>query len=98
MSRPAIRESQVSGISIERGDVLVPTSIGDPVNGVLSCPAAPLVAATLRAKGRQVRTADVPCCAGSARGGGAVGYLSTCPAPGGSTAASAAAGAPGHGL
>src|SRR5258708_40275848 len=79
MSRPAIRESQVSGISIERGDVLVPTSIGDPINGVLSCPAAPLLAATLRAKGRQVRTADGPCCADSASDGDAVVYLPTCP-------------------
>ncbi|HEY2641150.1 MAG TPA: hypothetical protein VGI66_14880 [Streptosporangiaceae bacterium] len=98
MSRPAIRESQVSGISIERGDVLVPTSIGDPVNGVLSCPAAPLVAATLRAKGRPVRTADVPCCDDSTTDGDAVVYLSTCPQQDGSTAAIAAAAAPGDGL
>ena len=62
MSRSAVREIQVSGIRVPRGEMLVPTQIGDPVHGMLICHAAPLVAGSLRAKGRQVRLAELPRC------------------------------------
>ncbi len=81
----------MSGTSIQRGEVLVPARVGDPLNGMLSCLAAPLVAASLRAKGRPVRTTDVPCCDDSTADRDAVAYLATCPQYDGSTAAVAAA-------
>jgi 4-hydroxy-3-methylbut-2-enyl diphosphate reductase len=95
MSRSAVREIQVSGIGVSRGQVLVPTQIGDPVHGLLACPAAPLVAASLESRGSQVRLADLP------RGGDAAGepdarlFLATCQQQDGTTAAIAAACAPG---
>ncbi len=98
MSRPAVREIQVSGISIERGEVLVPTHIGDPVIGMLKCHAAPLIAASLRAKGRPVRTADVPRYEDSTGDCDAVLFLSTCPQHDGSMAAMAAAAMPADAL
>ena len=62
MSRSAVREIQVSGITARRGEVVVPSQIGDPVHGMLSCHAAQLVAGSLRAKGREVRFAELPSC------------------------------------
>jgi hypothetical protein len=53
-SRSAVQEIQVSGVSMRRGEVLVPTQIGDPVHGMMICHAAPLVAGSLRAKGGRV--------------------------------------------
>jgi 4-hydroxy-3-methylbut-2-en-1-yl diphosphate reductase len=95
MSRAAVREIQVAGVSVQRGEVLVPTQIGDPVHGMLVCPAAPLVAASLRAKGRQVRLAELPRCADSSGDPDVMLYLVTCQQHDGSTAAIAAATAPG---
>jgi 4-hydroxy-3-methylbut-2-enyl diphosphate reductase len=97
-SRSAIHEIQVSGVSMRRGEVVVPTQIGDPVRGVMVCHAAPLVAGSLRAKGGQVRMAEIP------RGDDASGefdarlFLATCQQQDGSTAAIAAASAPGDAL
>jgi 4-hydroxy-3-methylbut-2-en-1-yl diphosphate reductase len=98
MSRSAVREVQISGTSVQRGEVLVPTLIGDPVHGLLSCAAAPLVVGSLRAKGRAVRLAELPHCEDAAADCDAVLYLETCPQEDGGTAAIAAAVAPGDGL
>jgi len=98
MSRSAVREIQVSGIRVRRGEVVVPTHIGDPVQGMLSCPAAQLVAGSLQAKGREVRFAEMPSCDSSASEVDATLYLATCPQEDGTTAAIAAAVAPGDAL
>jgi 4-hydroxy-3-methylbut-2-en-1-yl diphosphate reductase len=96
MSRADIRELPVASAGMQRGEVVVPTHVGDPVHGQLSCPAAPLVAGSLRARGRPVRIADL--------GGDASAdadarlYLVTCPREQGDTAAVAAAAAPGDAL
>src|SRR5580698_2239673 len=95
MGRSAVREIQVSGISVQRGEVLVPTQIGDPVHGLLACPAAPLVAASLRARTGQVRLAGLPRCDDESGDFDALLFLVTCPQQDGSTAAIAAAAAPG---
>lgn len=98
MSRSAVREIQVSGISAQRGEILVPTQIGDAVHGLLGCPAAPLVAGLLRAKGRQTRLADLPRCDDDTADVDAVLYLATCQQQDGSTVAIAAGSAPGDPL
>ena len=98
MSRSAVREIQVSGISVPRGDVVVPTQIGDPLGGLLACRAAPLVAGSLRARGRAVRLADLPNCDNPSGDFDATLYLVTCQQQDGSTAAVAAAAAPGDAL
>jgi 4-hydroxy-3-methylbut-2-en-1-yl diphosphate reductase len=98
MSRSAVREIQVSGISVPRGDVVVPTQIGDPLRGMLACRAAPLVAGSLRARGRAVRLADLPNCDDPSGDFDATLYLVTCQQQDGSTAAVAAAAAPGDAL
>jgi 4-hydroxy-3-methylbut-2-enyl diphosphate reductase len=97
MSRSAAREIQVSGVRVQRGEVLVPTKIGDPVYGMLACPAAPLVAGSLQARGHRVRPVELP---RSDDDGvfDALLYLVTCPQQDGSTAAIAAAVAPADGL
>jgi 4-hydroxy-3-methylbut-2-enyl diphosphate reductase len=95
MSRSAVREIQVSGISVQRGEVLVPTRIGDPVHGMLICHASALVAGSLRAKGGQVRLAELPRCDDSGGDPDIILYLVTCQQHDGSTAAIAAATAPG---
>ncbi|HTA07919.1 MAG TPA: hypothetical protein VK836_05400 [Streptosporangiaceae bacterium] len=95
MSRSAIREIQVSSVSVQRGEVLVPTQIGDPVHGVLICHAAPLVAASLRAKGWPVRLAELPRCDDASGDADIMLHLVTCQQHDGSTAAIAAATAPG---
>jgi 4-hydroxy-3-methylbut-2-en-1-yl diphosphate reductase len=95
MSRSAIREIQVSSVSVQRGEVLVPTQIGDPVHGVLICHAAPLVAASLRAKGWPVRLAELPRCDDASGDADIILHLVTCQQHDGSTAAIAAATAPG---
>jgi len=98
MSRSAVRETQISGVSVQRGEVLVPTQIGDPVHGLLPCLAAPLVAGLLRSKGRQVRLAELPHYDDAAADGDALVFVETCPQQDGSTAAIAAAVTPGDGL
>lgn len=98
MSRPAVREIRVSGIHIPRGEVLVPTHLGDPVSGMLSCHAAPLIAGSLLAKGRSVRTAEVPRGDDSTGDYDAVLFVTTCPQHDGSTAAMAAGAAPADAL
>ncbi len=98
MSRSAVREIQVSDIRVRRGEVVVPTQIGDAVHGKLSCSAAQLVAGSLRAKGRDVRFAELPSCDSTAGDVDATLYLATCPQQDGTTAAIAAAVAPGDAL
>jgi 4-hydroxy-3-methylbut-2-en-1-yl diphosphate reductase len=96
MSRADIRELLVPSAGILRGEVVVPTYVGDPVHGRLSCPAAPLVAGSLRAKGRLVRVSDLRGDAGA--DADARLYLVTCPLAEGDTAAVAAAAAAGDAL
>lgn len=95
MIQSGIREFQASGISVERGEVLVPRLLSVDAHGVLSCGAAPLVAGSLQRKGCQVRIAPVPRCDDPlGHGGGATLVLATCPQEDGGTVAIAAATAP----
>jgi 4-hydroxy-3-methylbut-2-en-1-yl diphosphate reductase len=96
MSRPEVRELPVPSAGLQRGEVLVPTHVGDPVHGLLGCPAAPLVAGSLRARGRPFRLADLP--AEASADTDARLYLVTCPREDGGTVAVAAAAAPGDAL
>lgn len=96
MSRPDIREIPVPSAGMQRGEVMVPTHVGDPVHGRLSCPAAPLVAGSLRARGRPVRIADLRGAASA--DADARLFLVTCPREEGDTAAVAAAAPPGDAL
>jgi len=96
MSRADIRELPVPSAGLQRGEVVVPTHVGDPVHGQLSCPAAPLVAGSLRARGRPVRIADLR--GEASADADARLYLVTCPSEEGATTAVAAAVAPGDAL
>jgi 4-hydroxy-3-methylbut-2-en-1-yl diphosphate reductase len=98
MSRSAVREIPVSGIRMHRGEVVVPTQIGDAVHGMLTCHAAPLVAGSLRAKGGTVRLAELPRSDDTTGDLDAKLFLATCPQQDGTTAAIAAAAAPGDAL
>jgi 4-hydroxy-3-methylbut-2-en-1-yl diphosphate reductase len=91
--RVDVRELQAAGVSVRRGEVLVPTYVGDDVLGLLTCAAAPLIAGSLQRKGCQTRLAGVPGTAEPLADGDAVLYLATCPQQDGSTAAIAAAAA-----
>jgi 4-hydroxy-3-methylbut-2-en-1-yl diphosphate reductase len=93
MSRSAVREFQASGVDVARGEVLVPTEIGDPLHGTLQCTAAALVAGSLERKGRQVRLAPLPECEESATASDPILFVATCPQRGGGAAAIAAAAA-----
>jgi 4-hydroxy-3-methylbut-2-enyl diphosphate reductase len=95
MNRSAVRDFQAPGISVPRGELLVPTQVGDPVRGALPCLAGPLIAGSLARRGwscglAPVLRLDDP--GSDARG--ATLYLATCPQRDGSTAALAAAAAP----
>jgi 4-hydroxy-3-methylbut-2-en-1-yl diphosphate reductase len=96
MSRADIRELSVPSAGMQRGEVVVPTQVGDPVHGRLSCPAAPLVAGSLRARGRPVRIGDLH--SEASADADARLFLVTCPREEGGTAAVAAAAAPGDAL
>jgi 4-hydroxy-3-methylbut-2-enyl diphosphate reductase len=98
MSRSAVREIQVSGIRMHRDEVVVPTQIGDAVHGMLTCHAAPLVAASVRAKGQTARHAELPRSDDPSGDFDAKLFLATCPQQDGTTAAIAAAAAPGDAL
>jgi 4-hydroxy-3-methylbut-2-enyl diphosphate reductase len=95
MNRTAVREFQAPGISVARGELLVPTQVGDPARGLLPCPAAPLVAGSLIRKGWRAVLGPVPVLEdpGADTGGAAV-FLVTCPVRDGGSAALAAATAP----
>jgi 4-hydroxy-3-methylbut-2-enyl diphosphate reductase len=95
MNRSAVRDFQAPGVSVPRGEVLVPTQVGDPVRGALPCLAGPLIAGSLVRRGWSCGVAPVPRLddpGSDARG--ATVYLATCPQRDGSTAALAAAAAP----
>ncbi|HXB46930.1 MAG TPA: hypothetical protein VNW50_04140 [Streptosporangiaceae bacterium] len=76
----------------------MPTQIGDAVHGMLTCHAAPLVAGSLRAKGRTTRLAELPRSDDLSGDFDAKLYLATCSQQDGTTAAIAAAAAPGDAL
>jgi 4-hydroxy-3-methylbut-2-en-1-yl diphosphate reductase len=86
-----VREIWASGLNVQRGEVLVPTLLGDELSEPISCAAAPLVAGSLQRKGRHVRLAPAPRYADAGNDGDAVLYLATCPQPGGAATAIAAA-------
>ena len=95
MNRSAVREFQAPGLSVGRGELLVPTLVGDPARGPLPCPAGPLIEGSLLRKGWPCGLAPVPQLddpGSDARG--ATVYLVTCPQRDGSTAALAAAASP----
>jgi 4-hydroxy-3-methylbut-2-enyl diphosphate reductase len=83
---------------MHRDEVVVPTQIGDAVHGMLTCHAAPLVAGSLRAKGRPTRLAELPRSDDPSDDFDAKLYLATCSQQDGTTAAIAAAAAPGDAL
>lgn len=91
MSRSAVRELQALGVTVARGEVVVPTELGDPLHGTVRCSAASLVAGSLERKGRQVRLAPVPECEETEAASDPVLFVTTCPQQGGGTAAIAAA-------
>lgn len=91
MIHSGIREFQATGITVPRGEVLVPRLIGLHAMGVLSCGAAPLVAGSLRRRGCQVTLAPVPKCDDPAGTGDATLVLATCPQDEGGALAIAAA-------
>jgi 4-hydroxy-3-methylbut-2-en-1-yl diphosphate reductase len=91
MIQPGIREFQATGITVQRGEVLVPRLIGVHALGVLSCGAAPLVAGSLQRRGCQVRLAPVPKCDDPDGTGDATLVLATCPQEDGGALAVAAA-------
>jgi 4-hydroxy-3-methylbut-2-en-1-yl diphosphate reductase len=95
MNRSAVREFQAPGVTVQRGELLVPTQVGDPVRGPLRCAAAPLIAGSLLRRGFQPRLAPIPHLddAESDLGGARV-YLASCPQRDGRTAALAAAASP----
>jgi 4-hydroxy-3-methylbut-2-enyl diphosphate reductase len=95
MNRSAVREFHAPGVSVPRGELLVPTQVGDPARGPLMCPAGPLIGGSLLRKGWRAATAPVPELddLGSDLGGAAV-YLVTCAQRSGQTAALAAAASP----
>jgi 4-hydroxy-3-methylbut-2-en-1-yl diphosphate reductase len=95
MNRSAVREFQAPDTRVPRGELVVPTQVGDPARGPLPCPAAPLIGGSLLRKGLSCSMAPVPRLddAGS-EAGGALVYLATCPQRDGSTAALAAAAGP----
>jgi 4-hydroxy-3-methylbut-2-en-1-yl diphosphate reductase len=95
MNRSAVREFQAPDLRVQRGELVVPTQVGDPARGPLPCPAAPLIAGSLQRKGLRCALGPVPRLddAGSDAGGAAV-YLATCGQRDGGTAALAAAAAP----
>ena len=95
MNRSAVRDFQAPGVSVQRGELLVPTQVGDPARGPLPCPAGPLIAGSLLRKGWPCGRAPVPRLddPGSDSRGATV-YLVTCPQRDGSTAALAAAASP----
>lgn len=95
MNRSVVREFQAPGTSVEPGGVLLPTEIGDPVRGVLRCPAAPLIGGSLRRKGRRVSYAPVPRCDDPSHDSdGAVVFAVTCQQADGTGAGLAAAASP----
>jgi len=97
MSRQDVREIPVPSAGLKRGEVLVPRQLHDPVNGPLSCPAAPLVAGSLVARGRPNRLATLPR-ADWPEDADARLFLATCPREDGGTAAIAAAAPAGDAL
>jgi 4-hydroxy-3-methylbut-2-en-1-yl diphosphate reductase len=97
MSRQDVREIPVASTSLKRGEVLVPRQIHDPLNGPLNCPAAPLVAASLAAKGRPNRLATLPPADWPGDADARL-FLVTCPREDGGTAAIAAAAPSGDAL
>jgi 4-hydroxy-3-methylbut-2-en-1-yl diphosphate reductase len=94
MIRSGIREFPASGVTVQRGEVLVPTQIGDNQGRLLSCAAAPLIAGSLLRKGRQVRLAAVPRCAGTDADPDVIVHIAYCPQDNGGTTAIAAITAP----
>ena len=95
MSRFAVREFQAPGLDISPGEILVPAQLGDPVHGMLSCPAAPLIEGTLRRRNRDVRQASVPQLHDRQQDGdGAAVFVVTCQQREGRSVALAAAASP----
>jgi 4-hydroxy-3-methylbut-2-enyl diphosphate reductase len=80
---------------VPRGELLVPSQVGDPARGPLMCPAGPLIGGSLLRKGWRAAVAPVPQLddLGSDLGGAAV-FLATCAQRSGQTAALAAAASP----
>ena len=91
MNQAEIREIRASGITVPRGEVLVPTNIGVAAHGLLGCAAAPLLAGSLQRRNCQVRMAPVPHIDDPDGAGDALLYLATCQQDDGAAFALAAA-------
>jgi 4-hydroxy-3-methylbut-2-enyl diphosphate reductase len=95
MNRSVVREFQALGVTVRRGEVLVPTEVGDPARGGLGCQAAKLVGGSLQRRGNQPSYGPVPRFDNPGYDSdGATLYLVTTPQGDGGTAALAAAAAP----
>jgi 4-hydroxy-3-methylbut-2-en-1-yl diphosphate reductase len=98
-SRSAVREGQLPGGSVRRGEVLVPSTLSDPVHGTIDCGAAPLVAGSLRRRGYPVRIEPVASWADApGDADDPVLFMATCQGRDGAVSAIAAAAAPNDGL
>ena len=86
MNRSAVREFQAPDLRVQRGELVVPTQVGDPARGPLPCPAAPLIAGSLQRKGLRCALGPVLRLDEAGRdAGGAAVYLATCAQRDGST-------------
>jgi 4-hydroxy-3-methylbut-2-en-1-yl diphosphate reductase len=94
MNHSAVRAFQAPETLIARGDLLVLTQAGDSARGPLPCPAAPLVAGSLRRKGLRYALGPVHRLDDAPGAAGAAVYLATCGQRDGSVAGLAAASAP----
>jgi 4-hydroxy-3-methylbut-2-enyl diphosphate reductase len=93
MNRSAVRALQAPGTLIARGDLLVLTQAGDLVRGSMPCPAAPLIAGSLRRRGLRCTLGPVHRLDEAGGMAGAAVYLATCEQRDGSVAGLAAAAA-----
>jgi 4-hydroxy-3-methylbut-2-enyl diphosphate reductase len=94
MNHSAVRAFQAPETLVARGDLLVLTQAGDSARGPLPCPAAPLVAGSLRRKGLRYALGPVHRLDDAPGAPGAAVYLATCGQRDGSVAGLAAASAP----
>jgi 4-hydroxy-3-methylbut-2-enyl diphosphate reductase len=94
MNHSAVRAFQAPDTLVARGDLLVLTQAGDSARGPLPCPAAPLVAGSLRRKGLRYALGPVHRLDDAPGARGAAVYLATCGQRDGSVAGLAAASAP----
>jgi (E)-4-hydroxy-3-methyl-but-2-enyl pyrophosphate reductase len=93
MNRSAVRALQAPQTQVARGDLLVLTEAGDPLRGPVPCPAAPLIAGSLRRRGLRCVLGPVHRLDEAGGIAGAAVYLAICDQRDGSVAGLGAAAA-----